>query len=100
MPPVDDGRWRLYDLAVDPGETRDLAGDRPELMREMLKDYAAYEARVGVATLPPGYTTQQQLMANALDRQKGSIAIIAGSAVALVLAGLGFLLLRRRKAQR
>ncbi len=99
MPPLGDGQWRLFDLETDPAETRDLAKDRPELFQAMLKDYEAYEARVGVAKLPPGYTTQRQLMNNALDRQKGSIAVMAGGALVLVLGGIGFLIWRRRKAK-
>ena len=99
MPPLGDGQWRLFDLETDPAETKDLAKDRPELFQAMLKDYEAYEARVGVAKLPPGYTTQQQLMSNALDRQKGSIAVLAGGALVLVLGGVGFLIWRRRKAR-
>ena len=100
MPPLGDGRWRLFDLATDPGETRDLSAEQPERLRVMLADYAAYETRVGVAPLPPGYTTQKQLTANALARQAPLLATLAGGALA-ILAGGGFLAwraLRRRRA--
>ena len=30
LAPTGDGRWRLYDLKADPGETRDLAGAMPD----------------------------------------------------------------------
>jgi len=101
MPPLGDGRWRLYDVARDPGETRDLSGAEPERLKAMLADYAAYEARVGVAPLPPGYTTQKQLTANALAKQVPVLA--AGAAlIALLLGGGGFLAwrsLRRRRRE-
>jgi arylsulfatase len=32
-------RWELYDLARDPGEKQDLAGERPEVVREMSAVY-------------------------------------------------------------
>ena len=99
MPPLGDGRWRLYDVTRDPGETRDLSAAEPGRLKAMLADYAAYEARVSVAPLPPGYTTQKQLTANALARQVPVLA--AGAAViALLLGGGGFLAwrgLRRRR---
>lgn len=100
MPPAGDGRWRLYDLSADPGETRDMSGEQAELMADMLREYAAYEARVGVARLPVGYNTQRQLMANSLQRQKGGIALIVGVVTVLALAGVGFLFWRRRRAGR
>lgn len=97
MPPVGDGKWRLYDLVTDPGETQDLAAARPELMTSMLADYAAYEKRVGVQPLPPGYNTQKQLMSNALARQlqfaRGGLVFLA----VLVAGGLGWWLWRRRR---
>ena len=99
MPPLGDGRWRLYDVARDPGETRDLSTAEPERLKAMLADYAAYEARVGVAPLPPGYTTQKQLTANALARQVPVLAAAAG-VLALLLGGAGVLAWRalgRRK---
>lgn len=33
--PYADTEWELYDLATDPTETRNLAADRPELLREL-----------------------------------------------------------------
>ena len=99
MPPLGDGRWRLYDIKRDPGETRDLSVAEPERLKAMLGDYAAYEARVGVAPLPPGYTTQKQLTANALAKQIPVLAAATG-VLALLLGGVGFLTwrgLRRRR---
>lgn len=97
MPPVGDGQWRLYNLARDPGETTDLATAEPALFRQMLADYAAYEKRVGVQPLPEGYTTQKQLMNNAMAKQRGQL-ILSGVvllAIVLTLVGGGVVLLRR-----
>lgn len=54
-PPKGDGRWYLYNIALDPGETHDLAEERPDLFAEMLEEYAAYKAYAGVLPVPDGY---------------------------------------------
>lgn len=53
--PWGDAKWRLYDLANDPGEVNDLAAERPELMASMLAAYDAYGSAVGVLDVPEGY---------------------------------------------
>ena len=68
MPPHGDGIWRLYDIATDPGETRDLSDARPELMREMLHEYRLYANRVGVLELPEGYQVEQEIAANIMRK--------------------------------
>jgi len=88
MPPLGDGKWRLYDLARDPGETHDLSIAEPAQMKLMLADYAAYEARVGVMPLPKSYSPQKQLLLNILSRQ---VQFIGSGRLALV--GLGLLAL-------
>lgn len=97
MPPVGDGRWRLYDLKADPGETRDLAAARPETLQSLLRDYAAYEARVGVAPMPEGYTTDRQLLSNALRRQGEFLGLGVAVAAVLVVGAIGALVWRRRR---
>lgn len=62
--PLGDPAWRLYDIVADPGETRDLAAQRPERVAEMLADYQAYAARVGVAEIPPGFSADAQIAGN------------------------------------
>lgn len=52
-PPLGDSRWRLYDLSVDPGETTDLAAANPALFEDMLREYRAYAADVGVFEVDP-----------------------------------------------
>jgi arylsulfatase len=43
------GGWELYDLAADRAESRNLAAERPELVRELAAEYDQWAARVGVA---------------------------------------------------
>lgn len=87
MPPTGDATWRLYNMAEDPGETRDLSDTMPEKKTELLTDYAAYAARVGVLDMPDGYNSLQQIEANTrakLQKRYGWLVVPLGM-IALVL---------------
>jgi len=64
LPPVGDGRWRLYHLIDDPGETRDLSDAEPERVRRMVEDFAAYERSHGVLPIPADYNPILQVQIN------------------------------------
>ena len=51
-PFVTSGEWQLYNMDKDPGETNNLAHERPEVVDRLLKRWEAYKERVGVV-LPP-----------------------------------------------
>ena len=97
--PAGDGRWRLFDLAKDPGETRDLAVEQPQRLAELLVAYEAYAARVGVLEVPPLYSPTRQLLINYLyDRAKKNLAwIVMGVGLVVLLVGFGVRLIRRRR---
>lgn len=40
--------WQLFDLARDPGETKDLHADKPEHLQRLLKMWDEYEKEVGI----------------------------------------------------
>jgi arylsulfatase A-like enzyme len=42
------GKWELYDLENDRGETTDLAASNPQIVRELAYDYQLWAARTGV----------------------------------------------------
>jgi arylsulfatase len=42
--PSGTGDWQLYDLAADPGETTDLASERPEIRDQLLRHWDEYES--------------------------------------------------------
>ncbi len=52
-PPFGSGRWELYDLAQDPGEAHDLAGQQPELLERLAGRWREWAEDVGVV-LPEG----------------------------------------------
>lgn len=47
--------WHLFNIKIDPGETRDLIEERPELFAEMLADYEEWEEANNVLPMPEGY---------------------------------------------
>jgi len=53
--PLGDNVWRLYDMALDPGETHDLSLALPALMSSMQADYAAYAKNNNVLPIPDDF---------------------------------------------
>ena len=47
-PPYGTGSWHLYNLADDPGETRDLAKEQPEILKKLQTAWERYAKDVGV----------------------------------------------------
>ncbi len=86
LPPHGDGEWHLYHVAIDPGETADLANREPARLAAMLADYQRYAQRHGVLEMPEGFNWQRQLLLNTLSH------MLANNTGKLVL-GLGLLLL-------
>lgn len=92
-----DGVWRLHNVVRDPGETRDLSAEQPELFAEMLSDYESYAADYGVLPMPPGYSGQQ-MIADATARQivarYGSLVGFTMVLALLIVALTGWLMVR------
>ena len=47
-PPYGSGTWQLYNVADDPGETRDLAKEHPEMLKKLKAAWDRYAKDVGV----------------------------------------------------
>ena len=95
LPPIGDGQWRLFDIARDPGETRDLRSARPEDFRRLLEAYQKFEIEDGVQALPEGYTPQSQVSLNALRRV--ILPQLIWPATIIAVFTILWLLLRRRR---
>lgn len=61
LPPVGDGKWYLYNIETDPGETTNLSETQPQRFKTMLADYQAYAAANNVLEMPEGYNYRKQL---------------------------------------
>ena len=46
--PFAKGAWELFDLAKDPGETKDLSAKRPAELKRLEKLWGEYASKVGV----------------------------------------------------
>jgi len=53
--PWGSGRWELYDLKHDPGESRDVAAEHPQVTARLATSYEAYARRVGVIDIPADF---------------------------------------------
>ncbi|MFB2706080.1 arylsulfatase [Marinobacter shengliensis] len=52
-PPYGPGQWQLFNLAVDPTETTDLASKEPEKLKQLLAEWDKYVKRNGVIAADP-----------------------------------------------
>jgi arylsulfatase/uncharacterized sulfatase len=86
LAPVGDGQWHLFNIATDPGETRDLKDEMPELFQSLQNDYAKWAKANGVLPMPEGYDPIQQVIIN-------SLVFVYWPRYQWHLAGLGVLLL-------
>jgi len=95
--PYGSGAWRLFDLAIDPGETNDLTATDPQRFSEMRALYDAYAREYGVIELDSEFDVGRQLASNILLkiawRYDGYLVFIALVMLA-ILTGLGWWLLR------
>jgi arylsulfatase/uncharacterized sulfatase len=66
LAPVGDGKWHLYNIVKDPGETQDLQHELPELFLSMQADYVKWAKANGVLEMPKGYDPIDQVIINSL----------------------------------
>lgn len=90
LPPYGDTEWYLYNLADDPGETKDLKDAEPERFALMMREYESYAASVGALEVPAGYEQMKQLTVNRLHDMRGQL-IAAALVAAGILGGLVWL---------
>lgn len=95
--PHGDGKWRLYNIEQDPGETTDLSQEMPDVFADLLNEYDAYSKRVGVLEVPPGYDSIRELTRNTMARQ---FRAYWKQLIVLILIVLGVLWLLVRLALR
>lgn len=94
--PHGDKTWRLYNMASDPGETRDLAGSEPELFASMMQAYERYRAENGVLATGEDYDPvaliTRRATAKTLKRDAPKLLLVIA-----VIATVTILLVRRRR---
>jgi arylsulfatase len=54
-PYPEETKWELYDLTQDKGELKDLAEEKPELLKELIELWVRYENETGVIVAPDPY---------------------------------------------
>jgi arylsulfatase/uncharacterized sulfatase len=100
LKPYGDGKWRLFNIASDPGETRDLSKADPAKFRELMDDYAAYARRNGVLEMPEGYDSAQAIAKNTLQKMVGHYWwVLVGFGIGLIALAYGAIRLVKRRSR-
>jgi arylsulfatase/uncharacterized sulfatase len=97
-PPVGDGRWHLYDIQRDPGETLDLQTEMPERFATMQQDYLAYEKAHGVLPMPAGYSPAGAVLINGIHNYWLPTYGAVGLVLLCLLASIILLSKKKRSA--
>ncbi len=59
--PLGDGIWYMYNLKIDPGETKDISKTNSAKFQAMLEAYDEYAKAVGVIEMEEGYAAEYEV---------------------------------------
>ncbi len=91
-----DGRWRLFNIVTDPGETNDLSAANPAQLQLMLGRYQQYVTDNNILPVSNDYRHEKQVIFNALHNVYGDNILIF---MLLLLLLLPFALIYRSKSK-
>ena len=91
-----DGRWRLFNIVTDPGETNDLSAANPAQLQLMLGRYQQYVTDNNILPVSNDYRHEKQVVFNALHNVYGDNILIF---MPLLLLLLPFALIYRSKSK-
>lgn len=90
--PYGDVKWRLYDMATDPGETHDLSKESPKIFMELKKDYAEYTKKFGVLDMGADYEPHKVILQNSSKR---FVKAIRPWLIGLIIFLIGYRILKK-----
>ncbi len=93
-PSYGDNQWKLFNIAIDPGETQDLSSTHPQRFQRMRELYQNWADDVGALEVPENYDARRQLTINSMHDR----ALRYGPWLLLALTLLVIWLQRRKKA--
>ena len=93
-PPIGDGIWHLYNIAIDPGETEDLKEQQPQRFARMQSLYEQFVFEHGVLPVAEDFDPQQVMFAGLVRDRFGGYLI---ALFCVVIALLAFGLYRKRR---
>jgi len=98
---TNDGRWHLYNIKEDPGETETLETAETTVFFDLLAEYETYARENGVIPVPKNYYQPAQILRNGLTaRFKNSAGSPTGQLITLILGAMIILLMTRKSTRR
>ena len=98
---TNDGRWHLYNITEDPGETEPLETVETTVFFDLLAEYETYARENGVIPVPKNYYQPAQILRNGLTaRFKNSVGSPTGQLITLILGAVIILLMSRKLTRR
>ena len=98
---TNDGRWHLYNITEDPGETEPLETVETTVFFDLLAEYETYARENGVIPVPKNYYQPAQILRNGLTaRFKNSVGSPTGQLITLILGAVIILLMTRKLTRR
>jgi len=92
--PVGDNTWHLFNITMDPGETKDLKEEMPERFRDMMAAYRTYASDNNVLPVPEDYNYFNILRAYSTRTQLKAYLPISVTMAIVIIALFGFFIVR------